>query len=321
MDNLAIAVRSQQATLTDDCSFEADVVAGLSDRAKWLPSKYFYDADGSALFERITGVPEYYVTRCEIGILNDNRLAIGSLFPSNSALIELGAGSSRKSRILLGATASIAAYVPVDISGDFLQDDVAKLRSDFPRLAVHPIVCDFTKGFHLPEEIASSPRVGFFPGSTIGNYEPHEAGRLLGLLAKTLGRNSILVTGIDLVKDAGILASAYDDAEGVTARFNLNLLKRINRDLEGNFDLKAFQHRAFFNEVEGRVEMHLISTYRQEVCVKGRVFRFDAGETIHTENSYKYTVGSFQNLASESGWSPLGFWTDRLFSVHAFSVR
>ncbi len=186
MDSHAVVVSAPESNLREDCDFEADVLAGLGDDAKWLPSKYFYDAEGSALFERITGVPEYYVTRSEIGILNHNRLAIGSLFPSNCALIELGAGSSRKARILLGATASIAAYAPVDISGDFLQNDVARLRSDFPHLAVHPRVCDFTREFRLPEEISSLPRVGFFPGSTIGNLEPHEAGRLLQHVAKTL---------------------------------------------------------------------------------------------------------------------------------------
>jgi L-histidine Nalpha-methyltransferase len=321
MDSHAVAVRSPKNALTDDYDFELDVIAGLGGGAKRLPSKYFYDADGSALFERITGVREYYVTRSEIGILNDKRLEIGSLFPSNCALIELGAGSSRKSRILLGATASIAAYVPLDISGDFLQNDVAKLRSDFPYLAVHPVVCDFTEEFDLPEAIASLPRVGFFPGSTVGNLEPREARRLLQYIGKALGNNAILVVGVDLVKDSRILTNAYDDAAGVTARFNLNLLKRINRELEGNFNLKAFQHRAFFNEVESRVEMHLVSMYPQEVCVGERIFRFRAGETIHTENSYKYTMESFQKLAGESGWSTLGSWTDNLFSVHAFANR
>jgi L-histidine Nalpha-methyltransferase len=321
MDGHAVVVSSPEATLTEECDFEADVLAGLGDDAKWLPSKYLYDADGSALFERITGLQEYYVTRSEIGILSGNRLAISSLFPSNCALIELGAGSSRKSRILLSATAGIAAYVPVDISGDFLQNDVAKLRSDFPRLAVHPIVCDFTKRFHLPEGISSLPRVGFFPGSTIGNLEPDEAGRLLQHVGNMLDKNAILVIGVDLVKDGRILANAYDDAGCVTARFNLNILKRINRELGANFNLKAFKHRAFFNEVESRVEMHLVSMYAQEVCVRGRVFRFFAGETIHTENSYKYTMESFQRLAGESGWSTLGFWTDNLFGVHAFAIQ
>ncbi len=321
MDNLATVARSSKALLPENSDFEFDVVAGLSSDAKWLPSKYFYDASGSALFEHITRVPEYYVTRSEIGILSGNRAAIGSLFPSNSALIELGAGSSRKARILLGATASIAAYVPVDISGDFLREDVAKVRSDFPHLAVLPIICDFTGQFRFPEGISSLSRVGFFPGSTIGNYEPAEARQLLQHLGRTLGKNSILVAGVDLVKDSHVLTSAYNDSGGVTAQFNLNLLKRINRELEATFDLTAFKHNAIFDAEKSRVEMHLVSLYRQEVRVRQKVFQFYAGETIHTENSYKYTVDSFQTLAGESGWSTLGLWTDGLFSVHAFAIQ
>jgi L-histidine N-alpha-methyltransferase len=261
------------------------------------------------------------VIRSEIRILSSNRIAIGSLFPSNSALIELGAGSSRKARILLGATASIAAYVPIDISADFLREDVAKIRSDFPHLAVHPIICDFTKQFRFPERISSLSRVGFFPGSTIGNYEPTEAKRPLQHVGSIFGKSSILVVGVDLVKDSHVLTNAYDDSSGVTAQFNLNLLTRINRELEGNFDLKAFKHRAFFNAVKSRDEMHLVSSCRQEVRVREKVFQFYAGETIHTENSYKYTVDSFQKLAAESGWSILGFCTDHLFSVQAFAIR
>ena len=302
-------------------SLEVDVVTGLSGEVKSLPSKYFYDAAGSALFERITELSEYYVARSEIGILTSNALAIGSLCPSNCALIELGAGSSRKSRILLGSTTSIAAYVPVDISGDFLQEDLIRLRRDFPHLAVHPVVCDFTEHFDLPEEIGSSSRVGFFPGSTIGNFEPEDAGRLLRRVGRTLGEGAVLVVGVDLVKDSLVLSRAYDDGQAVTARFNLNLLKRINRELDANFDLEAFKHRAFYNERESRVEMHLVSKCSQEVRVMGRVFQFGAGETIHTENSYKYTVELFQRLAAGGGWSPLESWSDGLFSVQAFVKR
>jgi L-histidine N-alpha-methyltransferase len=321
MNRNAILVRSPRRLSANDPSFEADVVAGLGDRKKSLPSKYFYDATGSVLFDRITGVQEYYVTRSETGILSSNGPAIGSLFPSNCALVELGAGSSRKSRILLGATASIGAYVPVDISGDFLRKDVAKLKTDFPHLAVYPLVCDFTKAFELPETIASSPRVGFFPGSTIGNFEPGEAGRLLQHFGRALAQDAVLVVGVDLVKERRILNSAYNDAQGVTARFNLNLLRRINRELGANFNPEAFRHHAFYNERESRVEMHLVSKCRQEVHVKGHVFQFYAGETIHTENSYKYTAESFQSLAKRSGWSAIGLWTDSLFSVHAFVNR
>jgi L-histidine N-alpha-methyltransferase len=321
MNNVAIAVRPSGLLQGSDLSFRNDVVAGLGNRMKSLPAKYLYDAAGSALFDLITGVEEYYVTRSEIGILTGSGSAIGFLFASNCALIELGAGSSRKSRILLGATASIGAYVPVDISGEFLREDLAKLRKDFPHLAVYPLECDFTKAFELPEAIAPSPRVGFFPGSTIGNLEPREAGHLLQHFGTVLGKDATLLVGVDLVKDRHILHDAYNDAQGVTARFNLNLLRRINRELEGNFNFEAFEHQAFYNEPQGRIEMHLVSRCRQEVRVCGHIFEFSPGETIHTENSYKYTVNSFQRLAERSGWSPVGVWTDNLFSVHALVYR
>jgi dimethylhistidine N-methyltransferase len=298
-------------------AFAADVVAGLTAKPKSLPPKYFYDLAGSALFDRITELPEYYPTRSEIGILQDNAPAIASLFPQNCALIEFGGGSSRKARILLGAAATVEAYVPVDISGDFLQQDAAQLRRDLPRLAVYPLVTDFTKPFELPPAIAALPRVGFFPGSTIGNFEPHEACKFLCHAGSILGEGAVFVVGVDLVKDAKILYRAYNDAEGVTAKFNLNLLARINREFGADFDLGAFEHHAHYNAEQHRIEMHLASTRRQKVRVNGTTVDFRAGETIHTENSYKYTVESFQALARGSGWSPLKVWTDGLFSVHA----
>jgi L-histidine N-alpha-methyltransferase len=321
MDVQATAQRSQQETSRDDCWFERDVVAGLAGKVKSLPAKYFYDVAGSALFERITEVPEYYVTRSEIGILQSYGLAITGLLPAGCALVEFGAGSSRKSRILFGTAANIAAYVPVDISGDFLRKDIVHLQKDFPHLGVHPVICDFTTEFDLPESILSLPRVGFFPGSTIGNLEPSEAGGLLRHFGGVLGEGATLLVGVDLVKDERTLASAYDDAERVTARFNLNLLKRINRELDGNFVLGRFRHLALYNAELARVEMHLVSECRQEVRVAGRVFQFDAGESIHTENSYKYTVETFQDIAGENGWSTIGAWTDGLYSVHALTRR
>src|SRR5580658_10473865 len=301
--------------------FAADVVAGLSAKPKSLPPKYFYDLAGSALFDRITQLPEYYPTRSEVGILQDNAPAIASLFPPGCALIEFGGGSSRKARILLGAAANIEAYVPVDISGDFLQQDAAQLRRDFPRLAVHPLIADFTKAFALPAPIAALPRVGFFPGSTIGNFERHEAAQFLRHAGGVLGDGAVLIIGVDLVKDSKILCPAYNDAEGVTAKFNLNLLARINRELGGNFDLSAFEHHACYNPEHGRIEMHLASTKRQKVRVGGKTFTFRAGETVHTENSYKYTLGAFEALARGAGWSPLAVWTDGQFSVHALKFE
>jgi dimethylhistidine N-methyltransferase len=310
------ALRAEPSVETAD-SFAADILEGLSAKPKRLPPKYFYDLAGSALFERITQLPEYYPTRCEIALLRQHAPAIASLFPPNCALIEFGAGSSRKARILLGAAATIEAYVPVDISGDFLQGEAVQLRRDFPRLAVHPVVADFTRAFEIPAAIAALPRIGFFPGSTIGNFEPHEAAKFLHHAADTLGAGAILVIGVDLIKDTKILCPAYNDAEGVTATFNLNVLARINRELGANFDLAAFEHHACYNSAQTRIEMHLASTKRQKVKVNGKAISFRAGETIHTENSYKYTVESFTALARGTGWSPLKSWTDGMFGVLA----
>src|SRR5580704_9624142 len=229
------ALRAASAVGTAD-RFATEVLAGLSAKPKRLPAKYFYDLAGSALFERITELPEYYPTRCEVALLREHAPAIASLFPSNCALIEFGSGSSKKARILLGAAATVEAYVPVDISGDVLQQDAAQLRRDFPRLAVHPLIADFTQAFELPTAIAALPRVGFFPGSTIGNFERHEAAQFLRHAGDMLGPGAVLIIGVDLVKDTKILCPAYNDAEGVTAKFNLNLLARINRELGADFD-------------------------------------------------------------------------------------
>ncbi len=306
-------------SIETESSFAADVLAGLTAKPKSLPPKYFYDAAGSALFERITQLPEYYPTRCELALLRDNAPAIASLFPQNCALIEFGSGSSKKARILLGAAATIEAYIPVDLSGDFLQQDAALLRRDFPRLAVHPVIADFTKSFAIPPALAALPRVGFFPGSTIGNFERHEAAAFLRHAGETLGPGAVLVIGIDLVKDPAILCPAYNDAEGVTAKFNLNLLARINRELGADFDLGTFEHHACYNREHGRIEMHLASTKRQKVRVNGKAVSFRAGETIHTENSYKYTLQAFEALARGAGWSTRKVWSDGLFAVLALA--
>src|SRR5215469_15018550 len=218
------AVQAAPGAAPSATAFAADVVAGLTAKPKRLSPKYFYDLAGSALFDRITQLPEYYPTRCELALLQDNAPAIASLFPAGCAVIEFGGGSSRKARILLGAAATVDAYVPVDISGDFLQQDAAQLRRDFPRLGVSPLVTDFTKPFELPPAIAGLPRVGFFPGSTIGNFEPHEACRFLRHAGAMLGQGAVFVVGVDLIKDTKVLYRAYNDAEGVTAKFNLNVL-------------------------------------------------------------------------------------------------
>ena len=305
------ALRAAPSVETAD-SFASDVLEGLTAKPKRLSPKYFYDLAGSALFERITQLPEYYPTRCEIAILRQHAPAIASLFPQNCALVEFGAGSSRKVRILLGAAATIEAYVPVDISGDFLQSEAVLLRRDFPRLAVHPVVADFTKSFALSAPIANLPRVGFFPGSTIGNFEPHEAAKFLRHAADTLGEGAVLVIGVDLIKDTKILCPAYNDAEGVTAKFNLNLLARINRELGANFDLASFRHRALWNAAQSRIEMHLESTREQRVRISGAELdlRFSEGERIHTENSYKFTDAAIRLLLSDGGFEVEQTWTD-----------
>jgi len=313
------AVRARRPTQQTD-AFAADVIAGLSAKPKYLPPKYFYDLAGSALFERITRLPEYYPTRSELGILEKHAPAIASLFPPGCALLEFGAGASTKARIVLRAAASVEAYVPIDISGDFLQQDAARLRRDFPHLAIHPVVADFTTMVEPPLETAAKPRAGFFPGSTIGNFEPHEAAGFLRRAGRILGPGAVFIVGVDLTKAPDILYRAYNDAEGVTAKFNLNLLARINRELGANFDLEAFEHHAFYNAERSRIEMHLASTKRQKVRICDTTIDFRAGETIHTENSYKYSIQSFQALAHGSGWSPLNAWTDGLFSVHALRM-
>lgn len=303
-------------------AFAADVIAGLTAQPKRLPPKYFYDAEGSDLFEQITRTPEYYPTRTELGILRDRGAAIAELIPADAALIEFGAGATTKMRLLL-ESCRFGAYVPVDISGDFLNGQARRLRDDFPGLPVHPVVADFTGPFALPESVRGMARVGFFPGSTIGNFEPHEAADFLRSARSILGGGAWMIIGVDLEKDEKILYAAYNDAAGVTARFDLNLLKRINSELGGNFDLSAFRHRAIYSRERHRIEMHLISRKAQSVRVKGRTITFRAGETIHTENSYKYSLERFTTLARGAGWMPHASWTDEAatFSVHALRAH
>jgi dimethylhistidine N-methyltransferase len=304
-------------------AFCDDVLAGLQAHPKRVPPKYFYDETGSELFQRITALPEYYLTRTETGILERHAADIAKLIPPNAALIEFGAGSSEKTRILLAAAPQISAYVPVDISGDYLETQTARLQADMPNLRVLPVTADFTAPFALPEALGSGPRVGFFPGSTIGNFEPHEANALLRHAATLLGPGALFIVGVDLVKDTGVLTAAYNDATGITAAFNLNLLTRINRDLGGSFDLNAFRHRAWYNAEQSRVEMHLVSLAKQKVRACNKSFEFWRGESIHTENSYKYTVDSFRSRAMGAGWSHAATFVDEknYFSVHALRAK
>lgn len=302
--------------------FAADVLKGLKSTPKRISPKYFYDSTGCVLFERITDLPEYYLTRSELRILQDNAAAIAALIPAGSALVEFGSGSSRKTRILLAAAPQLGAYVPVDICGKMLEDEAAELRKEFPKLTVVPVTADFTEPFELPA-IVPATRVGFFPGSTIGNFEPHEAAAFLRNAAEILGRGATLIVGTDLEKDRRILNAAYNDAAGVTKAFNFNLLMRINRELDGNFDLDSFEHHAFYNGERHRIEMHLASNKRQKVRVANETIDFRAGETIHTESSYKYSADSFGALARGTGWTPVAAWSDpsRYFCVHALALR
>ncbi|MFL6821922.1 MAG: L-histidine N(alpha)-methyltransferase [Xanthobacteraceae bacterium] len=304
-------------------SFARDVIAGLTGRPKRLPPKYFYDETGAQLFEQITALPEYYLTRCELEILRERARDIARFFPPGSALVEFGSGSSKKVRMLLASAPTIAAYVPVDISSEMLIQEAHELRRDYPRLAVLPVEADFTKPFALPAAAAGMAHTGFFPGSTIGNFEPHEACAFLRHAGRMLGRGAALIIGVDLVKEPSILHAAYNDEAGLTAKFNLNLLARINRELGADFDLDGFEHRAFYNAGRHRIEMHLVSKERQKVSIAGRAIEFRPGETIHTENSYKYTLEYFTALAREAGWTPRALWTDAgtNFSIHALAFE
>jgi dimethylhistidine N-methyltransferase len=299
-------------------AFARDVIDDLSRAPKRLSPKYFYDVTGSELFEQITLLPEYYPTRTELGILRDRGRAISEIIPDGAALVEFGAGSTTKVRLLLGECA-LGAYVPVDISGDFLNAQASALRADYPDLAVHPVTADFTAPFELPEAVRGLPKVGFFPGSTLGNFEPGEASTFLKSARAILGKGARMVIGVDLEKDERTLYDAYNDAAGVTARFNLNVLHRINRELGGDFDVGAFIHRAIYNRDRHRIEMHLISKKALTAEVLGNKFSFRPGESIHTESSYKYSIDRFGTLARVSGWDLLESWTDaaEMFSVHA----
>jgi dimethylhistidine N-methyltransferase len=303
-------------------SFADHVIAGLSDTPKWLSAKYFYDAAGSELFEEITRLPEYYPTRTELSIVERCASEIAGYIPLSAALVEFGAGSSKKARIVIDAAPQLAAYVPVDISAEFLAQEAAAVRRDVPWLAVLPIAADFTRDFDLPPQIRSRPRVGFFPGSTIGNFEPEDATEFLRQAGRVLGQGATMIVGVDVIKGTGVLNAAYNDAAGVTAQFNLNVLTRMNRELGGNFGLSSFRHRAFYNAGHRRIEMHLESLKDQSVTVAGHTFEFAKGETIHTENSYKYTIDSFRTLAREAGWRSAATWTDQkdYFSVHALRL-
>ena len=300
-------------------SFRDAVLAGLSRTPRELPCKLFYDARGSELFEQICDTPEYYLTRTEIAILETHAGDVAAHIGPHCRLIELGSGASRKVRILLEALDRPAAYVPLDISRERLREAADGLAADFPDLKVVAVCADYTRPFALPPLPGpEGKRVGFFPGSTIGNFEPDAVVRFLANYAELLGTRGEMLIGIDLKKDTATLNRAYNDETGLNAAFNMNLLVRINRELGGDVDLDRFAHHAFYNEAAGRVELYIKSLADQIVGVAGRRFRFAAGELIHTENSYKYAVPEFRALAARAGFRAVETWTDpgQLFSVH-----
>lgn len=291
-------------------AFRADVLAGLSADPKALSPKYFYDEAGSRLFDLICRLPEYYPTRCEMEILKARAGDIAALAGPGASLVEFGSGSSVKVRLLLDALEAPAAYVPIDISGPHMRAAVARLAADYPAVAMTPVEGDFTAPLDLPELGSGGRRLGFFPGSTIGNFMPQAAGAFLANAAAVLGPGAALVVGFDLPKDRAVLEAAYDDRQNVTAAFNLNLLSRINRELGADFDPAAFRHVAVFNAEQSRMEMHLESRKAQAVRIAGHQVPFAAGERLHTENSYKYAAPVFLDMARAAGWRERALWTD-----------
>jgi len=298
--------------------FRADVLRGLNAPRKVLPCKYFYDELGSALFERITELEEYYPTRTELGIMERYAAEMAGLLGPSCLLIEYGSGSSVKTRLLLNHLRDPAGYIPVDVSGEHLRCSARALNREYPAFEVLPLCADFTRPLALP--VCQKPagrRVVYFPGSTLGNFTPAEATALLRQTAVLCGRDGGLLLGVDLRKDPSVLEAAYNDRRGVTAAFNRNILVRINRELGANFDLNQFAHQALYDDAHGRIEMHLVSLCDQVVRVSGVPFFFSTGESIHTENSYKYSLSALADLAAASGFSVERIWTDarRYFSM------
>lgn len=292
-----------------DPAFARAVLEGLQQDPPAIPARWFYDEEGSVLFEQITDLPEYYPTRTEIGILRSAMPEIAAAVGTGRAVVDYGAGALAKTPLLLRGIAP-ALYAPVDISGAHLRANAEALQEDFPSLPIFPVEADFTRAFDLPAEVGDHPRLGFFPGSTIGNLVPASAVDLLRSFRQTLGTGALLLIGMDRVKAPGRLVAAYDDAAGVTGRFNLNLLHRINRELGGDIPVDAFAHEARWNASMARIEMHLVADRDVSFTIDGRTFRFAAGESIHTENSHKYTAESARLLLLAGGWTPFKEWSD-----------
>jgi dimethylhistidine N-methyltransferase len=299
--------------------FFSEVVDGLRQNPKAIAPKFFYDKEGSRLFDAICELDEYYLTRTEMRILSEHADEIAGIIGEKSFVIEPGSGSSTKVRLLLD-TLKPHIYMPMDISKQHLLNSAQDLAAEYPWLDIHAACADFTTRLVIPEQTDTENKVAFFPGSSIGNFEPEAAIDFLAHLGETVGKGGGLLIGVDLKKDPEILNAAYNDAAGVTAEFNLNLLQRINRELQADFDLNAFRHNAFYNRQKSRVEMHLVSLKKQNVTIAQETFEFARDETIHTECSYKYSIHEFQTLAANAGYRLLEVWTDPngLFSVHYY---
>ncbi len=320
MADSAAATAGPSACLTET-DFYRDVIQGLRKTPRSIPPKHFYDKEGSRLFEAICEQPEYYPTRTEMLLLERHASEIAGLTEPGCFLIEPGSGNCRKARLLLD-TLLPDTYIPIDISREHLQTAADNLATANPWLSVHPICADITDTLELPFIPEEKQRLLFYPGSSIGNFEPDDARVFLANLARIAGDGGALLIGVDLQKDTQQLHAAYNDASGVTAAFNLNLLRRINRELDADLDIDAFDHLAFYNARKNRIEMHLVCNHRQTFHVDGHHFELDAGEHIHTENSYKYTLVQFQELAMAAGFSTRRVWTDAdiLFSLHYLEV-
>src|SRR5471032_1253958 len=314
--------RLQSVTPPDSDSFADTMLNGLAKTPKEIACKYFYDDTGSRLFDAICELPEYYQTHTEVALLTRHAGEIAALMGPGVEIVEFGAGSLRKVRILLDAAQDPRAYTPLDISGDYLQEVVRALAADYPALTLRPLVGDFTRPLEIAALSGAPRRAGFFPGSTIGNFKPDAAMALLRRMRASLNGGGLLV-GVDLVKDPARLHAAYNDAAGVTAAFNKNLLVRANRMLDADFDVEAFAHYAPYNPSGHRIEMYLVSLKRQSVSLCGQRFDFAIGEPVHTEDSHKYTIESFREMACRAGFNPRAVWTDeeRLFSVHWLESR
>src|SRR5580692_3936392 len=308
-----------QAAATRD--FAVDVISGLSARHKRLAPKYFYDATGSHLFEQICRTDEYYVTRSETILLRNMAAEVAAGIPNGAALVEFGSGESAKTRLLLDAAPQLSTYVPIDISADALCEASGRLARDYPQLSLAPVVADFTGHSRLSSAAHGCAKVGFFPGSTIGNFDRDGAVRFLRSVRQVLGIHATLLVGVDLIKDPSTLTAAYDDSRGVTARFNKNLLTRINRELGGDFEPLAFDHLALWNAAHNRMEMYLVSRKDQIVNAAGNTFAFRRGERLHTENSHKFTIQMFTQLAAEAGWSASQTWSSDAPRVALFRLK